>query len=125
MKLGLEVCGPLLPSGLSKAVAVSPQPPEGAVGESAALPEASRGRSLSRGGGRLRDRKPGRRALAAESVCAPARHGYAAPRGRSGSRSSEGAETDPLAAERQWDLGAPGSLGLHHLSDSAVPARNQ
>lgn len=80
------------------------------------------GRGLSRRRGRLRDRTPGRRALAAVSVRGP---GHAATGGRSGSRSSEGAETDPLAAERQWDLGAPGSFGLHHLSDCAVPAGNQ
>ncbi|VCW98301.1 unnamed protein product, partial [Gulo gulo] len=48
----------------------------------------------------------------------------AAPGGRSGSRSGEGAETDPLAADRQWDLGAPSGFGFHHLPDCVVPARN-
>ncbi|XP_017830488.4 putative transmembrane reductase CYB561D1 isoform X5 [Callithrix jacchus] len=111
-------------AGLSGVLALPPQPPEGAVVHTAALPEASPGWSLSGSRLRLRDRKPGRRARAA-GVCGPAGHGHAAPGGRSGSRSSWGAETDPLAAARQWDLGAPGSFGLHHLSDSAVPARNQ
>ena len=57
--------------------------------------------------------------------CAAAGRRHAVSGGRSGSRSAEGAETDPLAAERQWDLGASGRYGFHHLPDCAVPARNQ
>ncbi|XP_035108288.3 putative transmembrane reductase CYB561D1 isoform X2 [Callithrix jacchus] len=67
-------------AGLSGVLALPPQPPEGAVVHTAALPEASPGWSLSGSRLRLRDRKPGRRARAA-GVCGPAGHGHAAPGG--------------------------------------------
>lgn len=42
-RLAGRLSGPLLPPGLSRAGALSPQPPEGAVGEAAVLPAAAGG----------------------------------------------------------------------------------